>query len=190
MSQYLTTDAADAGFFPPGVTPDVSMIIRASALIDGYCKRSIGVKSYTERIRLTDTQRGHLTYAPVVQVEAAMGRPQYGIMGSFFGPPPFEDIADLGTLDVDPSTGSLVCGYSMFGSAYVELEVTYTSGWDPIPDNVKTASGMLMAQLSSNPNANVKSKKDFDYTIEYFGASMVTPEVAGLLSEYVLMTFR
>jgi hypothetical protein len=190
MSQYLILDGSDSDFYPVGITPTIAQVIRASAVIDAYCKREIGSKSYTERIPLTAAQRGHLTCWPVISVTSAQGRAAQGIMGGFFGPPGFEDIPDLSLLDIDHSTGSLWCGGSPFGMPYSELEVTYTSGWEPIPEKVKVACGLLIGKLATNQDSNVKSKKDFDLSIEYFGSGMVTPEIADLLSEYQLMTFR
>ncbi|WP_138755799.1 hypothetical protein [Paenibacillus sinopodophylli] len=188
MSQYLTTE--DTIYVSDGIQLTIPLIIRASALIDGYCKREIGVKAYTERIPLTYEQRGHLTYAPIVDVLEASGRVMTGLMGNFFGAPGFEPIVDLSVIDIDKRLGTLWCGSSPFGSAYTELEIGYTSGWAEIPDKVKAACGLLVNQLASNPNSNVKSKKDFDFSIEYFGNSMLTPEIADLLSEYKLRSFR
>lgn len=188
MSQYL--EITDTDYVPSGVKLTESLIIRASAIIDGRCKREIGVKTYTERIRLTDAQRGHLSYYPVVDVLKAKGRPKPGVLGNFFGPPSFEAIDDLSIIDVDKEIGTVWCGYSPFGSAYEELEVTYTSGWEIIPDKVKVACGLIVGQLFTNTNSNVKSKKDFDFSIEYFGNSMITPEIADLLSEFELRSFR
>ncbi|ASA20942.1 hypothetical protein [Paenibacillus donghaensis] len=187
MSQYLTT--TDTDYVPTGVVLTLPLIIRASAIIDGRCKREIGVTTYTERIPLTN-QRGHLSYYPVKEVTEVKGRAAYGITGdNFFGAPGFTD-ADLSVLDVDKEIGSLSCGGSPFGAPYAELEVTYTSGWDPIPDKVKVACGLLIAQLSSNSNSNVKMRKDVDSTIEYFGNDMITPEIADLLSEHMHRSFR
>lgn len=187
MSQYLTTN--DTDYTVTGVALTVPLIIRASAIIDGRCKREIGVTTYTERIPLTD-QRGHLSYYPVKDVMGVKGRAAYGITGdNFFGSPGFTD-ADLNSLDVDKEIGAVLCGGSPFGAPYAELEVTYTSGWDPIPDKVKVACGLLIAQLSGSANSNVKMKKDVDSTIEYFGNDMITPEIADLLSEYQHRSFR
>ncbi|MFB5761109.1 hypothetical protein [Paenibacillus medicaginis] len=188
MSQYL--EITDTGFVPPGVKLTEALIIRASAIIDGRCRREIGVTNYTERIPLTDQQRGHLSYYPVIEVKEVKGRPKQGLMGNFFGPPGFESISDISTIDIDKDIGTVWCGYSSFGSEYEELEVTYTSGWDTIPDKVKVACGLIIGQLVGNPNTNVKSKKDFDYSIEYFGNSMITPEIADLLSEFEHRSFR
>jgi hypothetical protein len=187
MSQYLTTE--DTDIVPVGVVLTLPLIIRASAIIDGRCRREIGVKSYTERIPLTN-QRGHLSYYPVKEISEVNGRSAYGITGdNFFGIPGFVT-ADLTTLDVDKEIGTVMCGGSPFGMPYAELEVTYTSGWDPIPDKVKVACGLIIAQLSANSNTNVKLKKDVDSTIEYFGNNMITPEIADLLSEYQYCSFR
>ncbi len=187
MSQYLTT--ADTDYVPAGAALTLPLIIRASAIIDGRCKREIGVTSYTERIPLTN-QRGHLSYYPVKEITEIKGRAAYGITGdNFFGAPGFVG-ADPSTIDVDKEIGTLSCGNSLFGAPFAELEITYTSGWDPIPDKVKVACGLIIAQLSGNSNSNVKSKKDFDMTIEYFGNDMITPEIADLLSEYQHRSFR
>lgn len=189
MSAYL--ELTDTDFAPEGVTLTVPLIIRASSIIDGYCKRAIGVTTRKERIPLTDQQRGHLSYYPVIEVTTLKGKAQYGWTGdNFFGPPAFQEIADLSILDVDKETGSLSCGASMFGAPYTELEVTYSSGWDPIPDDVKVACGIIIGQIQSTPNPNVKAKKDFDFSIEYFGNSMISPEVDLLLSKYRLISMR
>lgn len=187
MSQYLTVE--DTDYVPAGVVLTLPLIIRASAIIDGRCRREIGVKSYTERIPLTN-QRGHLSYYPVKEITEVNGRAAYGITGdNFFGAPDFVT-ADLTTFDVDREIGTVMCGGSPFGMPYAELEVTYTSGWDPIPDKVKVACGLIIAQLSVNSNTNVKLKKDVDSTIEYFGNNMITPEIADLLSDYQHSSFR
>jgi hypothetical protein len=189
MSAYLDKDT-DAAFVSAGVTLTDNLILRASAIIDGYCKREIGVKSYTERVPLTEYQRGHLSYYPVLEITALKGRASRHITGLDFGPPAFDDISDLSTLDVDKNIGSLWCGTSVFGIPFTELEVTYTSGWADTPEKVKVACGMIIDQLVSINNPNVKVKKDFDSTIEYFGNSLISPEIANLLSEYVLILFR
>lgn len=187
MSQYLAT--TDTDYVPAGAALTLPLIVRASAIIDGSCRREIGVKEYTERIPLTN-QRGHLSYYPVKEITEVKGRAAYGITGdNFFGAPGFVE-ADISTLDVDKEIGAVICGGSPFGVPYAELEVTYTSGWNPIPDKVKVACGLLIAQLSGSSNPNVKMRKDVDSTIEYFGNDMITPEIADLLSEYQHRSFR
>jgi hypothetical protein len=189
MSEYI--QVADTKYVSSGPTLSASLILRASAIIDGYCKRKITVESYTERVPLTDQQRGHLSYYPVVDLTSLKGRPKYHLTGNdFFGPPQFEVISDLTILDVDHNIGTVWCGHSLFGAPYTELEITYESGWATIPDNVKVACGMIIDQLVNSNNSNVKAKKDFDSSIEYFGNKMITPEIADLLSEYVLRSFR
>jgi hypothetical protein len=195
MGKYLET--TDTDYVPAGVVLTLSLILRASAIIDGYCKRTIDVTSYTERVPLTDYrevnnyQRGHLSYYPVINVTEIKGRPLYNIIsGNIFGPPKFEPITDLSILDIDTNLGSFICGFNMFGVPYTELEVTYTSGWATIPEAVKVACGLIASQLVNNANPNVKSKKDYDFAIEYFGNSMITPEVSDLLSPYILRSFR
>ncbi|GGF86864.1 hypothetical protein [Paenibacillus aceti] len=187
MSKYLTVD--DTDYFPTGTVPTESLILRASAIIDGYCKRSISLSTYTERIPLTNG-RGHLSYYPVMNVEEVKGRAAYGWTGdNFFGVSEFETV-DPNYVDIDRRIGTVMCGGNLFGSPYTELEVTYSSGWDPIPEKVKVACGLLVGQVASNPNSNVKAKKDFDFSIEYFGSGMVNPEIADLLSEYKIRSFR
>ncbi|MEC0241985.1 hypothetical protein P4H66_19465 [Paenibacillus dokdonensis] len=189
MSQYLSLEDEDKKYFPDGVVPTLALIIRASSIIDGHCKREIAVKSYTERIPLTN-QRGHLSYYPVVIVDEIRGRASHGWTGdNFFGPPQLEDM-DVSALDLDKQIGTVICGSSPFGAAYNEIEVTYTSGWVTIPDKVKVACGLLVGLLAANPNSNVKSKKDFDFSIEYFSRNIITPEISDLLSEYELRFFR
>ncbi|WP_274362750.1 hypothetical protein [Paenibacillus thermotolerans] len=189
MSAYLTvTEAAD--YAPPGVTLTNSLIIRASAIIDAYCKREISVKSYTERIPLNEYGKGHVSFYPVVAVSEVKARPKHGWTGdNFFGPPSFESV-DVNAVDTDKQIGFVTVGSSTFGAPYTELEVTYSSGWDPIPDKVRVACGLIIAKLANNFNPNVKAKKDFDFSIEYFGPKIVTDEIGDLLSEYVHRPMR
>lgn len=187
MSRYLT--AEDTDFLPGGKEPNLATIIRASALIDAECRREIGLKTYVDRVSLTNGH-GHLTYAPVQSVIAVRGRPAYGLTGdSFFGAPELTEIP-TNSLDVNRETGSFSCNGSAFGIPYTELEVEYTSGYDPIPEAVKVACGLLIEKLSAGFDQNVKLKKDFDFTIEYFGGGLVTPEIADLLAPYKLVSFR
>lgn len=187
MSAYL--EITDTDYVPDGVTLTQSLIIRASAIIDAYCKREISIKEYTERIPLTDRGVGHVSFSPVIELRSVKGRPTQGLLGNIFGRPDFEPV-DMSQLDIEKDTGFLSIGYSMFGIPYGELEVTYTSGWDPIPDKVKVACGLVVAKLVNNSNPNVKAKKDFDFSIEYFGNQIVSDEIAELLSEYVHRPMR
>jgi hypothetical protein len=186
MSQYL--DVSDTSFVGPGIFLNEALIERASAIIDGYCRREIGVKTYKERIPLTNF-RGHVSFYPVIEVLSAEGRSSQGIMGGFFGPPTFVPI-ELSAIDMDKSIGSVWCGHYRFGSPMAELEIEYTSGWEDTPHKVKVACGMLISQLAVNANPNIKSKKDFDFSIEYFGSNLITPDIANLLAEYRIMFMR
>ncbi len=186
MSQYL--DLNDTSFVGPRIVLTEALIERASAIIDGYCRREIGVKTYKERIPLTNL-RGHVSFYPVVEVLSAEGRSSQGIMGGFFGPPSFVPV-DLSTIDMDKPIGAVWCGHYNFGSPMSELEIEYTSGWEETPQKVKVACGMLINQLAENANPNIKSKKDFDFSIEYFGNNLVTPEIANLLAEYRIIFMR
>lgn len=186
MTQYLELD--DSSYVSEGVVLTNTLILRASAIIDGYCQREIGLKTYKERIPLNN-QRGHVSYYPVEEVLSLQGRAIQGLMGNFFGIPTFE-VIELSNIDIDKSIGTVWCGQSPFGSSYAELEIEYTSGFEVIPEKVKVACGLLVSQLASNQNPNVKTKKDFDYAIEYFSNNIVTPEIANLLSEYKLRSFR
>jgi hypothetical protein len=127
-----------------------------------------------------------MSYTPIKSLDSLKGRPKYNaITGNVFGPPQFETISDLSILDYDPRVGNFIVGFNIFGVPYVELEATYQSGYTTIPDEVKVACGLIIAQLAKGNDGGVKSKKDFDFAIEYFGSSMVTPEVESLLAPYI-----
>jgi len=188
MSRYLTAENTD--FLPAGMDlPSPATVIRASALIDAECRREIGLKTYTERVPLT-TGYGHLTYKPIREIVAVRGRAAYGLTGdNTFGVPELAEIP-LTSLDVNRETGSFSCVGSAFGIPYTELEVEYVSGYDPIPDNVKVVCGMLIEKMAAGYDQNVKLKKDFDFTIEYFGNSLLTAEMCDLLAPYKVISFR
>jgi hypothetical protein len=189
MSAYL--QVTDTDYVAPNVTLTNALIVQASAIVNGHCKRAIDVQEYTERVYvIEDTQRGHLTYAPIVAITLLKGRPKYGvILNNFFGPPAFEEL-DLQQIDYDSRLGNFILSYSAYFIPYVEAEITYTSGWAAIPDEVKVATGLVINQLARNPNPNVQNKKDSDFSISYFGNNLITPDIAALLEPYVLMAFR
>lgn len=187
MSAYL--QSTDTDYVREGVQLTPSLILRASSLIDSYCKREIGMKGYKERISLNESLHGHLSYFPVKEVVSVKGRLKHGLVDNFFGTPSLADIS-TDSVDVNPDTGAIRGCCSAFGIPYVELEVTYNSGWEPIPEKVKVACGMLVEQLSATINPNVKSMKDVDSSIEYFGNKLITEEIESLLSEYRLFSYR
>lgn len=124
------------------------LIKHAGTLIDGYCQRTLSVSPYSERVRLNRDGYAHLTYYPVVEIESIKGKPepttvQFGVPVGIWGPPQWEDISTY--YDLYKETGKI--WIPTVSVHYSEIEVEYTSGYDPIPEDVKQICGMLVGAL-------------------------------------------
>src|SRR5579862_7242930 len=141
---YLTTDEYLAYGLDPA-TPE-SWIAAASTLIDSHCHRpSLGVSTYTERLRLTPGRHTlRLTHLPLSVVSPA-ATPFTSARGRFadarrgdeasldplaldiiraFGLPGTWTALDVSQLDFDPRTGEVTLAANVLGIAYNEIEIT------------------------------------------------------------------
>lgn len=70
---------------------------------------------------------------------------------------------------------------------FAEIELTYTSGYTTIPDEVKMAVSLIARNFPLRPVANAKRIKAGMQEIEFkdFGESFIPPEADAILSKYV-----
>lgn len=187
-------------------TTPAALVSAASALIDSHCRReSLAVTQYEERIRLAEGRNTvRVSYVPLAAVApattaivAARGRfaiPRRGEwpfddlssdVALLFGlPGTWTDIAGSG-IDVYADTGELTLPVNAVGLGFSELDVTYTAGWEVIPDAVKFACAQLVRNAQAMPALNVRQKQLDRMQMEYFAGTLIDDTVRVWLAPYV-----
>lgn len=187
-------------------TPE-SWTAAASAMMDAHCRRStLGVAQYTERMRLPHGRNSvRLTYLPLASVPPATipivaARARYAPTTSRYG----EGLSDLALdvaqsfslngawtdldpalIDFDRETGALLLPPHTLGLQYNEVEVIYTAGLDPLPDEVKFACAQIVKNAQATPAFNVRAEQLDRMRLEYFEDALLDGTVRTLLAPYV-----
>ena len=180
-------------------------VTMASALVEAHCRRpSLLVTQYVERMRLTrGSQAVRLSYRPLaaaagaasalVGVRVRYARPRRGeLVDTFreqvvwaFGLPGSWTSLDVNAVDRNETIGELTFPVNFLGLDYNEVEVTYTSGLAVVPDAVKVACVQIVKNAQATPSVNVKQTKMDTMWMQYFGSSLIDPQVQLLLKPYV-----
>jgi hypothetical protein len=202
MGYLLPTEYVQYGLTAETTDDWVTM---ASALMEAHCRRpSLLVTQYVERIRLTTgSQAVRLSYRPLaaavgaasalVGIRVRYGRPRRGELPDLFreqvvwafGLPGSWTALDVTTVDVNETIGELTFPVNFLGLDYNEVEVTYTSGLATVPDAVKVACVQIVKNAQATPSVNVKQTKMDTMWMQYFGSSLIDPQVQMLLKPYV-----
>ena len=200
---YLST-AEFVTFGLPDST-DPALIRVASDLVDSYCQRaSVLVAQYTERTRLPQgipiTRASYTPLAvpaggqtPFVTLRARHGVPRgpnadtlAEMIAPFGGPPAWVDL-DPAQVDYLAATGEIWLPTGIFGVPYSEVEMTYTAGYDQVPESVKLACAQIIRNIESHPAAKVSAVQLDRLHLEYFAGSLLDEDVRRLLGPYIAM---
>ena len=184
-------------------TTPASWVGAASALIDAHCRRStLGTAQYVERKRLTPGRNSvQLTYLPLaassalVSARARYATPRRGddltmwdmaqeVASAFSLPGTWIGI-DITQMDWDPETGEVSWMANPLGLQFQEVEITYTAGFDAIPDVVKFACAQIVRNAQATPALNVKANTLNSMHLEYFADTLVDATVQAMLAPYV-----
>ena len=186
-------------------TPE-SWTAAASSLIDAHCRRpTLAVGSYVERLRLRAGRNTvRLTYLPLAPVAPATSpivsvRGRYALprrdeggpaslasdVAQAFSLPGTWSTLDPAAIDYEASTGELTLPMNPLGLTYNEVEVTYNSGVDTIPDAVKFACAQIVRNAQATPALNVRAGDLNRMHLEYFEDTLVDSTVRALLAPYV-----
>lgn len=189
MSQYLTEDEI-LQYCNTVAGVQVSDVIIASNLIDGYLGYSFSVNEATETIQLNEKRRGKLRNRPVINIESVKE-----IFYSPVGMSQKEATTDNVFLDAEMD------GYFSYypqGNPFIypldfcspfkpqlKLEIKYSYGYESVPEEVKYVTAMLaqnIRQLSTF--AGAKRLNTLDYTVEMSNPSFFTDDMRSILSKY------
>jgi hypothetical protein len=92
---------------------------------------------------------------------------------------------DPASLDVCAATGEVTVPISALGLGFNEVEITYTAGFDPIPDGVKTACAQIVRNALATPALNVRAGTVDRMHLEYFADTLIDSNVRALLAPCV-----
>lgn len=168
--------------------PDVeqsALIAAACASIRAFCRRSFTQQTYVETHSGRNRSRLWLNVRPVVQVAAAV------VNGEALD----NSRGDAWTFK--PASGELVRGDGLcdprfaawFPTGTGNVVVTYSGGYDPIPDDVKRAAILTVQtiQAAGKLSGAYKSESigDYSYTLNDALRNPIPPTAAFLLSRYI-----
>ena len=184
-------------------TTPASWVGAASALIEAHCRRAtLGTAQYVERKRLTPGRNCvQLTYlplaanSPLVSARGRYATPRRGddlttwdmtqeVAAAFSLPGTWIDI-DVTRMDCCAETGEASWLGSPLGLQFQEIEITYTAGFDTIPDAVKFACAQIVRNAQATPALNVKANTLNSMHLEYFADTLVDSTVQKMLAPYV-----
>jgi hypothetical protein len=209
-SVYLqTSDYATYGL-PAVLAPN--LVLRASVLIDTYCKRAMAVTSYTEQLRLpSGRNRVLLSYTPAVALApatipyvTAQGRYGYPRRASssmqvfpatsllelssiFGGPPQWEDI-DVTQIVDNHATGEIWLPPGIYMAQYTEIKITYTAGYVVVPDAIMAACAYLVfAYLERAAMMGMKGKVTALVASDH---TLIDADIKAMLDPYRVRVMR
>ncbi len=180
---YLTED--EIGKYC-GLTVGVAMehVEAASVLIDAYKGVSFGRTEHIERVdldyrRRTAENRGKLLHFPRIAIESVKAR-----VNSVFG----REELDFGTDslefdgDMSPYFSFEMPRRLMFRNVPRVLTVTYTSGYEAVPEDIKRACGIIACNIKQMGGVlRWKSRDDYDVKVTLGNDGVMTEEVKRII---------
>lgn len=180
MTPYLLETEITKYCASPGLTLDDVNV--ASATIDSYVGRSFGIVTHTEQAKLTKKNspygkvfKGKLRHFPRVTITSITAKvPSYfgGLETAVYDPTNlwFDDDQFEYFTFLPPAMGNMgiaTVSPALFAKPIpVALDITYTSGYTIIPDEIKIACGQVMDAIKINGGTTTwKSRTDFDMSI-------------------------
>jgi hypothetical protein len=185
-------------------TPD-SLVGAASDLIDAHCRRNgFGIAQYMERFRVGRSCTVRLSYLPLASADGVsspivQARGRYTKNGGewagstelaqelaqVFSTPTEWTSVPADSLDIDAQSGEVMIGVGLLSPALGDLEVTYTAGYNVVPEAVKQACAKLVKNALATPALNVSKQRIDRMYLEYFSDSLMDADVKRLLAPFV-----
>ncbi len=185
-------------------TPD-SLVSAASDLIDAHCRRKgFGIAEYVERFRVGRSRTVRLSYLPLASADGVsspivQARGRYlssrrewagstelamEVARIFASTTRWASVSP-DSLDVCVESGEVIVGGGLLSPALGDLEVTYTAGYNVVPQAVKQACAKLVKNALATPALNVSKQRIDRMYLDYFSDSLVDADVKRLLAPYV-----
>ena len=88
-------------------------------------------------------------------------------------------------MDYFAETGEVSWLANPLGLQFQEIEITYTAGFDTIPDPIKFACAQIVRNAQATPALNVHASTLNSMHLEYFADTLVDARVQTMLAPYV-----
>jgi hypothetical protein len=179
-------------------------VTAASALIDAHCRRpTLAVAQYTERLRLACGRNVlRLSFLPLAALAPATtpiaaARARYATPRRGEGDNLAADVAqtfalpgawialDPAALDYSSETGEVTLPANALGLSFNEVEITYTAGFDSVPDAAKAACAQIVRNAQATPALNVRAGSLDRMQLQYFSDTLLDATVRELLAPFV-----
>lgn len=190
--QYLTEEEIPI-FCTLQAGVEVSDVIIASSLIDGYVGYSFEPKECKETVKINHKHRGKLNNIPVIDITK---------VDEIYRSPIGKSIrqVNIENIDLDIENNGYFTYYSQvnpFAMIISDncniplehrqhiLEITYQYGYEEIPDDIKIVCAMLAQNIRGlNSFAGIKKLNTLDYTVEMANPSFFTQDMRLILDKY------
>jgi hypothetical protein len=129
--------------------------------------------------------RGKLKNTPIVSVDSAIAfrlTGEFGVIQETIQISDFWVDTEYGYFTYVPSNS---LNYAIYGNQPDTLEVTYTVGYETVPEKIKVACAMLAQNIKQKSSfAGEKEISSIDYRVAMTDDSFFTSDIRLLLSEY------
>jgi hypothetical protein len=81
----------------------------------------------------------------------------------------------------------IYCGgnHAIFNNPFIQLKITYTSGFVDIPVKLKQATAMIAQNIAQSKSySGIKSLQDLDVSVAMWDDSFITSDIRMMLQEY------
>lgn len=189
MSQYLNEEEI-LKYCNRVPAVQVSDVIIASNLIDGYLGFSFSESDTVETVKLNEKRRGRLKHYPVLEVKSIkeVYASPVGLAKSDGDIEQFyQDAENDGYFYYYPKVNPFRMPMD-FCSPFIprlSLEISYRYGYAEVPEEVKYVTAMLAQNIKQLATfAGAKRLNTLDYTVEMSNPSFFTDDMRAMLSPY------
>ena len=156
-----------------------SLIPKVSALVKTYCRRTF--VDYVDEIkvdRFTGGLQLDLTEYPVLQVSSVEYSPNFGLS--------YTDLTEFRDWVLDTSSEAIVSPYGEFPKAINGYKVSYTAGFEVIPEDLKLAVLDLITYYLKNDGAvhSARSPSANTVQVEYITTIRFPSHIQRVLDQY------
>lgn len=187
QSKYLTTDEINEYC---GTIPVIeSQVLFASAIIDAY----IGGNNFTQKQvtekNLKSNKKGiiKLKYSPIISIgKVELCVPNgFAYTATVSVPIDYINFDESGYVFMPMNGDMAVTAYNLYGVSPRSCNITYTYGYQDVPDQVKLACAMISMNIAQQGGfANIQSVTTLDARYALTDPSVFTNDIRAILAEF------
>lgn len=187
QTQYLTDKEIEE--YCEQIPATKTQVLFASAIIDAYVglyngRSKFSTSEYTETVTLNRKGIAKLSRSPIVNIvnikaDGGLMIPSFNVDLKLF------EVEDSGYIHYIPFGIMRRTISNPLAYPIKRLQVTYTYGYDEIPEQVKRACAMIAMNISQTATfTSLQSMTTLDARFALSDPSVITPDIKFLLSRY------